>query len=298
MKTMKRICRLTVALAIAAALTGALNGTAGAGAKGESTDMEMLRGYGQTEWSTRDMSRDAWLGVREIKAAVAAAPMTKGFWSPNDKSEGKEHMRLSVEFYCWNSGVEEGFPYSYLQVMWFQDYTNEEGNGNLAADDPPLARDKRQKWGWSILARWDVSIGGSGAWQLSYWKQGRPSASARMYKGINAGWSSGTIKDIYVYSLKGDDDQEGSLGSEGSGLAEAEVRRLQRADVLMFRLPYEYVHRDDYETTKVGGKEWKLPKKGARMVRGENEWHVSMKGSRDAIQAALDICQSKSEEKE
>ena len=288
MKTMRRIRRLTTALAIAATLVGALHGTAEAGARGESTDMEMLRGYGQTEWRARNLTQLGW------QRAVAAAPTTKGLWSRGDESPRKENTRLSVEFHCSDWGGRD-FPYSYLKVMWFRDNTNEEGKGFLRADDPPLAEDKRQRWGWSVLARWDVSIGGSGAWQLSYWEQGRPSVLAM----LDRGWFEGSMKDIYVYSLRGDDDQEGSLGSEGSGLTEGEVKRLQRADVLMFRLPYEYIHRDDYDTT-IGsnGKEWKLPKKGARMVRGENEWHVSMKGSRDAIQAAIDICRSEPETKE
>lgn len=286
MKTMKRIRRLTVALAIAAGLTGSLTETVEAGAKGESTDMEMLRGYGQTEWRTHNLAPDRW------KEAVAAAPITKGLWPRNDESIWKEDMRLSIEFHC--AGYRKGgFPYSYLKVMWFQDKIGKRNWGaGIEASDPPLASNKSQKWGGSILARWYVSIGGSGAWQLSYWERGRPP----VFADLDNGWFGGSVKEIYVYSLRGKNDQEGSLGDEGHGLTEGEVRRLQRADVLMFRLPYVYAHRDSYETKKgLSSKEWKGLKREVRWVKGENEWHISMKGSRDAIQGALDICQSEPE---
>lgn len=255
-------------------------------------DMEMLLGYGQSEWQVRDLSR--W-----SNRAVAAAPLTEGLWPREDGDPLKSKMRLAVEFHCHGvrhvEGEEPEFPYSYLRTMWTRGITTADGEERIFGANPPLSLSSAQSWSWSVLARWKVSIGGSGAWQISYWKQGRQQAGAT----LRTGWDEGPVKDVYVYTLMGDDQQEGSLGTEGGGLSEGEVRRLQKADVLMLRLPYRYIHKDDYETsTKVGGVEWKWPREGAKMVNGENEWHVSLTGSASAIQAALDICQREPETKE
>lgn len=151
----------------------ALAGTSGGEARQarEDADMEMLWGYGQTQWRSRDVSLDGLLWGW----AIASAPPAKGYWPADDGDEfKKEWLRLLVEFRCYGHGAP--VPRSTLSVMWIEDGTIRGGaRGFLAASDPPLAWSSwKQARGRSMLASWDVQIGGAGGWQTRDWEAGRP----------------------------------------------------------------------------------------------------------------------------
>lgn len=124
-----------------------------------------------------------------------------------------------------------------------------------------------------------VSIGGSGWRRISYWKKGHPQAPE----------AEGAAKDGYVCALHGDGEVGGSLGAKGSGFAEGEAGRLRKAGAPMFRVPYDYTRKRDFKEASAG---FRTPKKGAKLARGENERHIPVKGSRQAIGTALEICRS------
>lgn len=136
-----------------------------------------------------------------------------------------------------------------------------------------------------------MSIGGSGFWQKSIWEQGQQHSAIAKITGVRdvEEWRT-TGEDPFILQLQGS-DKSGYLGTNGRGLNEAEVRRIQAADVLMFRLPYRYTPESDYQESKSGS--FRFPKKDARYILGENEWHIPLTGSRLAIDKALRICATK-----
>ena len=130
-----------------------------------------------------------------------------------------------------------------------------------------------------------LSKGGSGWRRISCWKKGHPQATGAE----GCGRAEGAAKDGYVCVLHGDGEVDGSLGTKGSGLAEGEAGRLRKAGVLMFRVPYDYTRKRDFKEASAG---FRIPKKGAKLARGENGRHIPVKGSRRAIETALEIRRS------
>lgn len=256
---------------LAAALVGAV-----CSANGE---VPLLIGEGANRWTMYDES-SVW-GGSMFHRVRAFAPTVAGHWAANDGGDYKHDHRLAVMFTCAGFPSPDGVQViSGLEVMWFLPA----GIAVAVRGAPPLAVFPDVDWramdtsGWSPYAVRDVAIGSSSGWVKGIWERQEPGMTPfrtgheRMLP----------VKNVFVLELKGRDGR-GYLGSGSSGLNAGEVERLKKADYLMFRIPYTYTRKSDYDDK--GSR-----RKGARMVQGFHEWHVPLTGSRDAIGGAMEVC--------
>ena len=244
-------------------------------------EVPLLIGEGANRWSMYDESY--FFGEHKVHSARAFAPTVAGHWAANDGGDYNHDQRLAVMFTCTGFGrPPDGEPVivASLEVMWFLPA----GIATAVSGAPPMAVFPNVDWsvmgtlGWSPYAVWDVAIGSSSGWVKGIWERQEPGMTPfragheRMF----------SVKNVFVLELKGRDGR-GYLGSRSSGLNAGEVERLKKADYLIFRIPYTYTRKSDYDDK--GSR-----RKGARMVQGFHEWHVPLTGSRDAIGGAMEVC--------
>ena len=233
---------------------------------------------------THDLSR---IGGSVHRQASAYSPLTKGIPAQDDGNP--RDRRLSVRFSC--SDLAGTGLFHTLSLLWIRVFDDDVSSGYVV-ELPSLSHENIKSVShWVMAGTWWTSIGSAGAWMRSAWEFYPPGGT--VVGGARDPWrweDRISIEDAYVFRLMGQ-DRDNWLGKKGSGLTSGEVARLQTADVLMFRLPYRYFPDSAYKPREPGQKfrsfDFSAPRK---RFRGEQEWHVSLAGSREAIQAALEIC--------
>ena len=244
-------------------------------------------GLDRKKWVVRD-STPVWEGQRLGANATASAPVVAGTWPEDDgmREMWKDRL-LAVQFHCSRIRVDER-PYSYLTATWFEDERSRTGGISLV--HPKIDERALERSGWNVEAVWFVRIGGNGDWLASKWGTSALQRAYATIKGVRdiGGWMS-TSERMFVLKLVGSDIPE-FIGTEGSGLTKEEVRQLQGADALRFKVPYYYPHASGFKELK-SEHGIPVPKTGEHeFIFGFNEWHVPLRGSRKAIDEALKVC--------
>ena len=242
---------------------------------------DWLRGLDEKQWRAYD---ETWkTGSYTSYSARAHAPIIQGIWANNDGTDHLEDLLLALTYECLGYDQNGTWKiFSDLSVLWVRLHGSA-GRYKASAVLPTLDWDATGVSGFTPYAVWETAIGSSSAWQKSIWDLARPN-----FVLMNTGEERMvSANSSMVFDFRGK-DAAGYLGTEeGSDLTNGEVARLQKADFLMFRLPYKYYRSSDYSKSETG---FRFPKKNAKLVRGYQEWHIPLAGSREAIESAQKVC--------